>query len=63
MGLCVECSLEEALWDRFIAGLQVFKFHSEETVVKKNYKFQEAVDLALAEEAASSNIKDMSSGK
>ena len=54
-------ALEEALRDRFIAGL-----HSnaiQRKLLSKNYKFKEAVDLALAEEAAVANIRDMSSGR
>ncbi|XP_041453560.1 uncharacterized protein K02A2.6-like [Lytechinus variegatus] len=54
-------ALEEALRDRFIAGL--YSSSIQKKLLSKNYRFQEAVELALAEEAASCNIKDMSNTK
>ncbi|XP_072018271.1 uncharacterized protein [Amphiura filiformis] len=50
--------LEQNLRDRFICGLQ--SENTQRKLLSRNYTFKEAVDMALAEEAALKDVRDMS---
>ena len=49
--------LAQSLRDRFICGLQ--SESTQRKLLAKTYSFQEAVDLAVAEEAAAKDIKEI----